>query len=94
MSHPSNYWSIVLTMIEIIQVSYLINQTRRHRRTHAGLGLRGCLDVDVLSQCHYTYNMYPKTHIARARHHVYFDPDSLLHQFKKVMSLLQHLLLY
>jgi len=37
--------------------------------------------------------MYPETHIARARLQTYFDPDFLLHQFKKVMSLLHHVLL-
>ena len=43
-------------------------------------------DVDVLRQCHY---MYTKTQFARARHHTYLDPDSLLQQCKKVMLLLQ-----
>jgi len=38
--------------------------------------------------------MYPIIHIARARQHRYIDPDSLLHQCKKVMSLLRLALLY
>ena len=38
--------------------------------------------------------MYPQRHIGRAGHQTYFDPDSLLYQCKKVMSLLQHVLLY
>ena len=29
--------------------------------------------------------MYPKTLIDRARQHIYFDPDALVHQCKKVM---------
>ena len=33
--------------------------------------------VDAL--CLLPLYMYPKTHIARARHHIYFDPDFLLH---------------
>ena len=44
--------------------------------------------VDAL--CLLPLTMYPKTHIARARHLIYFHPDSLLHQCKKVMSLLKH----
>ena len=44
--------------------------------------------VDAL--CMLPLTMYPKTHIARARHLIYFHPDSLIHQCKKVMSLLQH----
>ena len=34
-----------------------------------------------------TYILYPMTHIASARPQTYFDPDSLLHQYKNVMSL-------
>jgi len=44
--------------------------------------------VDAL--CLLPLYMYPKTHIARARHHILLDPDSLLYQCKKHMSLLQH----
>jgi hypothetical protein len=35
--------------------------------------------VDAL--CLLPLYMYPKTHIARARHLIYFHPDSLLHQY-------------
>jgi len=45
--------------------------------------------VDVL--CLLPFYMYPKTHTARARHQNYFNPNSLLHQSKKVMSLLFNL---
>ena len=38
--------------------------------------------------------MYPKTYIARARHLIYFDPDFLSDQCKKVRSLLQHVWVY
>jgi len=40
------------------------------------------------------YHRYHKTHIACARNQTYFDPDSLLHQSKKVMSSLQQVLFY
>jgi len=36
----------------------------------------GCVWVEWLQVPLY---MYPKTHIARARHQTYFDPDFLLH---------------
>ena len=56
---------------------------------YGGTGLKGILDVDVLSHAVALY-MYSKRHIGRAGHQTYFDPDSLLYQCKKVMSLLQH----
>jgi len=36
-----------------------------------------------------TLYMYPKTHIARDIHHIYFYLDSLSHQCRKVVSLIQ-----
>ena len=48
------------------------------------VGLEACLDMCLLP-----LNMYPKTHVACVRHLIYSHPYSLLHQFKKLMSLLK-----